>query len=51
MDSYPDGCWQGDPRAPWNAPDERECAECHATLEDDWRYCPWCGTQARKEGD
>lgn len=34
MGNYPDGTWDGDPRAPWNASDPwegRECGEC--------RYC------------
>jgi hypothetical protein len=26
--NYPPGTWEGDPRAPWNAPDAPECNDC-----------------------
>lgn len=32
MSNYPDGTWTGDPRAPWNEPDEE--AECDYEAED-----------------
>ena len=43
--NYPPGTWYGDPRAPWNSPDNPECmnSKCCASLELDWEFCPYCG--------
>ena len=43
ISNYPDGTWEGDPRAPWNAPDDPECETCYSQLSTDWEYCPFCG--------
>lgn len=43
MSNYPDTTYAGDPRAPWNEPNPPECPKCYATLDYDWRFCPYCG--------
>jgi len=36
MSNYPPGTWEGDPRAPWNAPDAPTCIcdECDAEVDE-----------------
>ena len=47
--NYPPGTWEGDPRAPWNAPDAPACPTCEAEMEwsdkgDSW-LCSDCKVQ------
>ena len=43
MDNFPPTTYGGDPRAPWNAPDDPQCLNCGADIDAEWRYCPYCG--------
>ena len=45
MNNYGYGCDGSEPY--FNEPDPPECANmrCCATLDDDWRFCPYCGTE------
>lgn len=43
MDNYPMGVNGSSDY--FNRPDPPECPSCCARLEEDWRYCPWCGTR------
>lgn len=51
--NLPPGCWEGDPRAPWNQPDPPEC-HYHAEFkewddEDDEWFCESCRKEDREE--
>lgn len=46
MDNYPDGTWDGDPRAPWNTTAKDYCDEDWDEA-DGWEYEPT--TRERRE--
>ena len=41
--NFPPCTWGGDPRAPWNMPDDQQCQNCGADIDTEWRFCPHCG--------
>ena len=52
LSNLPPGTWEGDPNAPWNEPEGRECPECGGEMEavDYYLYvCPHCGEEIDDE--
>ena len=41
--NMPMGCSGSDPY--FNQPDPPECPKCYVELDEDWRYCPYCGSE------
>jgi predicted amidophosphoribosyltransferase len=43
--NYPDGV---NGSHPYFNPDEPpECRKCHAEVDEEWAFCPWCGAELR----